>query len=149
MHADMIRETKAPDTIHVKSIAQTSVKHELILKCLPLRNAKFMMLAFDRFELAFSFSVSCNPLAFLKNTSVASAGIRKFDDINDDSVYRHFGEHQIHPIIHVNNKTATLFENKVCLFVVSLSHFETHLAIRYIRLISSIIYKKMKCLQYS
>lgn len=95
IHADTMRETEVPETIHVKRIAQTNVKHRLTLKCFPLRNTKFMILAFDGFELAFPSSASCIPLAFLKNTLVVSAGIRKFDDINDDSVYKHFGEHQV------------------------------------------------------
>lgn len=84
IHADAMRETKAPDTIHIKKVAQTNVKHKLILKCFSLRNEKFMMLAFDRFELVLSSSVNCVPLAFLKGTSVMNACIRKFDDINDD-----------------------------------------------------------------
>lgn len=87
IHADIMRETKAPDIIHTKRVAQANVKHKLTLKCLLFRSAKFMMLALDRFELAFSSSVSCIPLASLKSTSVVSACIRKFD-INDDSVYK-------------------------------------------------------------
>jgi len=94
IHADTMRETKAPNTIHIRRIAQTDVKHKLTLKCFSLRNTKFMMLALDRFELAFSSSVSCIPLAFLKNTSVVSACVRKFDDINDNSVYK-LGDHQV------------------------------------------------------
>lgn len=126
IHVDTTREIKAPDRIHVKRIAQTDVKHRLILKCLPLRNAKFMMLLFDRFELDFSSRISCIPLAFLKNTSVVSAG-RKFDDINDDSVYKRFGERRVCLIIYINNKTATPLQNKHRLFVVLPPPLETYL----------------------
>lgn len=84
IHAETTRETKVPDTIHTRRIAQANVNHKLALMCFPLRNAKFMIFAFDR--LAFSSSVSCIPLAFLKSTSVVSACVRKFDDINDNSL---------------------------------------------------------------
>lgn len=97
-HTDTMKETEAPDIIHMKKITQTNVKHKLTLKCFLLRNAKFMIWAFDRFELAFSSSVSCIPLAFLKNTSVGGACNRKFDDIND-SVYKCFDEYQVCLII--------------------------------------------------
>lgn len=87
-HADMMKGTEAPDTNHIKRIAQTNVKHKLTLNCFSLRNEKFMMLTLDRFELVFSSNVNCIPLAFLKNTSVVSDCVRKLDDINDDSVYK-------------------------------------------------------------
>lgn len=83
-HPDTMRRTEAPDTNHIKRIAQTNVKHKLTLKCFSLRNAKFMMMTLDRFELVFSSNVNCIPLAFLKNTSVVSDCVRKLDDINDD-----------------------------------------------------------------
>lgn len=129
IHVDTTREAEVPDTIHVRRIAQTDVKHRLTLKCLPLRNAKFMMLAFDGFVLAFSSSVSCIPLAFLKTTSVVSAGIRKFDDINDDSVYKRFGETpSSFNNIHINNeRAATPAENELRLFVLPSPLLDTYL----------------------
>jgi len=87
-HADTIRGSEAPDTNHIKRIAQTNVKHKLTLNGFSLRKAKFMMSTLNRFELVFSFNVNCIPLAFLKNTSVVSDCVRKLDDINDDSVYK-------------------------------------------------------------
>lgn len=122
IHTDTMRETEASDAIHMKKITQTNVKHKLTLKCFLFLNVKFMILAFNRFELAFSSSVSCIPLAFLKNTSVGRACNIKFDDIND-SVYKCFDEYQVCLIIYISNKGTTPFENKLCLFIVFLKYF--------------------------
>lgn len=89
MHTDIMKGIKDSNMIHTKRVAQNNTKHKLTLKYFSLCNEKFMILsALDRFKLALSSSVSRSPLAFLKNTSLGSACVKEFDDINDDSVYK-------------------------------------------------------------
>lgn len=81
---------KVSGTINIQRAAQKNkTKHKLTLKYLSLRNEKCIILsALDRFKLSFSSSASHSPLTFLKNTSLDSARVKEFDDINDDSVYK-------------------------------------------------------------
>lgn len=89
MHTDIMKGIKVSDMIHTKRVAQNNTKHKLTLKFLLLCSEKFMILSvLVRFTLVLSSSVSSSPLAFLKNTSLGSACVEEFDDINDDSVYK-------------------------------------------------------------
>lgn len=85
IHTDITNVVKISDKLHTKRITQKSAKYRLTLKCFLLRNVKFIIPFL--FELPFSSSVSCSPLAFLKDISMGS--VELFDDINDDFAYVH------------------------------------------------------------